>query len=107
MRLNWITAEVAAAYNLNLDKTRLAQAISEDAEGFGSFLENVLHSLGIDSSPYCKCPGRKDILNYWTKEYIVQNLDRVVEWLHEEAYKQGIPFSPSLTRLLLKGMLLI
>lgn len=104
-RLNAITLSVAYGYNRNIDISRIQSVIDGTSNGFGTRLANTLGYLFREISG-CKCKGHQDILDVWTKEYISKNMDKVLDWLQNEAKTRRIPFSRALTRVLLNGLLL-
>jgi hypothetical protein len=105
-RLNIYTAGLIIENNPTMSMQQLSDAMLEDANGFGTTLANAFAPF-FQELPDCDCPGRKDILNIWTKDYISENLEYVVRWLQTEAYRRSIPFSPMLTRIFLRGLLLL
>jgi hypothetical protein len=105
-RLNIYTASLIVEHNSKINMQELSEAMLKDADGFGTTLANALAPF-FQELPACQCPGHKDILNIWTKDYISKNLEYVVKWLQTEAYRRSIPFSPMLTRIFLRGLLLI
>lgn len=105
-RLNIYTAGLVIQHNPAINMEQLKEAMLEDAEGFGTTLANAFAPF-FQELPDCDCPARKDILNVWTKDYISKNLEYVVRWLQTEAYRRSIPFSPMLTRIFLRGLLLL
>lgn len=78
--------------------------ISKLGKGYGTQLSNLLYPF-FQKLPGCRCKGHKDLLDLWTPEYIRKNIDRVVNWLAEEARKRKIPFSYKITRSLLLAIL--
>lgn len=105
-RLNIYTAGLILENNTTYNMDQLASSMLEDAKGFGTTLANAFANF-FQELPNCQCPGHQDVLNVWTKEYITENLDYVVNWLRVEAHRRAIPFSPMLTRIFLKGLLLL
>ncbi len=103
-RLNRQVLAVALDHNPSIDTEKLLAIVDGESEGFGTRLANTLGWF-IPQEPGCKCPGYQDLLDTWTPEYIRANLDRVVGWLQNEAEVRRIPFSRTLTKLLLQALL--
>jgi hypothetical protein len=105
-RLNIYTAGLIVANDPTQDMDNLVNTMLSTKKGFGTTLATVFKPF-FQELPNCECPGHEDILNIWTKEYIQSNLETVIKWLQTEAYRRSIPFSPMLTRLFLKSLLLV
>lgn len=105
-RLNIYTAGLVVKHNPKQDMNQLIAVISEEHEGFGSTLAKAFAPF-FQEIPDCQCPGHQDVLDIWTKEHILENLEEVIRWLRTEAYRRDIPFSPKLCRLFLKSLLII
>ena len=103
-RLNPHTLALAYDNNRALDISHIQAVIDGTSPGFGERLANTI-GLFFRSVAGCGCEGHKDILDVWTKEYIQDNLDTVIDWLQTEAKTRGLPFSRVLVRLLLLGLL--
>jgi hypothetical protein len=105
-RLNVYTMSLALVYEPELDIPLLESVIDNTSNAFGTRLANTLGIL-FQESPDCPCPGRKDILDTWTPDYIKANLDYVVGWLQQEAMRRRLPFFRPFARILLLGLLRI
>lgn len=104
-RLNFYTLSLAHEANPEVDRAKLQQLIEEGRkDGFGTRLKSMIGRF-VQPDGNCSCTGHQDILDAWTAEHIAANLNQVVEWLKNEAEKRQLPFSASLTRLMLKGLL--
>jgi hypothetical protein len=100
-RLNIHTLTIAGP---NVDISHIQSVIDGTSTGFGTRLQSVL-GVFFRSEKGCGCNGHKDILDVWTPEYIRENLETVIEWLHTEARNRRIPFSRFLVRQLLESVL--
>lgn len=105
-RLNIYTAGLILQNDPSQNMDSLVKTMLGTQKGFGSTLAAMFKPF-FQELPNCECPGHEDILNTWTKEYIQSNLETVIRWLQTEAYRRSVPFSPMLTRLLLKSLLLV
>lgn len=105
-RLNIHTLTLAYAHNQQIDMQHCQEVIDGSASGFGTRLANTIGLiLKEDASSSCGCAGHKDILDVWTKDYIRTRMDTVLDWLQNKAYTRHLPFSRSVTRCLLQGLL--
>jgi len=103
-RLNRETLTLAVLHNPTMDISAAESVIDNVSTGFGTRLANTV-GLFIRSTPTCGCAGHQDILDTWTPDYIRENLDKVLDWLHNEAKTRKMPFSRILVRTLLLGLL--
>jgi hypothetical protein len=103
-RLNNFTLALAYANNPEIDTDHIRAVIDGESEGFGTRLANTL-GLFFRDKPGCGCAGHRDILDVWTKGYILSNKEKVIDWLQNEASNRRLPFSRTLTRVLLDALL--
>lgn len=68
--------------------------------GPGTILSSLLSSIGITSTPNCKCRQRAITMNENGPDWCEQNIDTILEWLKEEANKRQLPFIQTIARLL-------
>lgn len=105
MRLNNCTLTLAYQHNTSIDVAHLQRIIDGTSPGFGTRMANTF-GLIVRETPGCGCEGHKDVIDSWTKEHVAANIDKIIDWLQVEARKRRIPFSRSLTRTLIKTLLL-
>lgn len=60
--------------------------------GPGTELKKLLASVGITSSPGCKCNRRAKTMDEMGCQWCSENVETIVDWLQEEAYKRHLPF---------------
>lgn len=104
-RLNNFTLSLAYSNNPQIDTDHIQAVIDGESEGFGTRLANTL-GLFFRDKPGCGCAGHRDVLDVWTKGYILSNKEKVINWLQNEAQNRRLPFSRTLTRKLIDGLLL-
>lgn len=97
-RINLVTLSLAAPH------TTQQFDISDLGNGFGTRLHNLIGWL-VAPTPDCECPGHRDVLDLWTKEYILKNSTKVINWLYNEANKRNLPISKFAIRITLRLLL--
>lgn len=103
-RLNTVTLTIAYSQNPKIDTTYIQSIIDGEEVGFGTRLSRLFGLILIET-PNCGCKGHADILDVWTPSHIKENMDKVIDWLQNEARLRKIPFSRALTRTLLHTLL--
>lgn len=92
-------------FGTRLSKLLSHLSLSEMSESKGRDSEDRDSTLSLSEVEGCECNVHKDILDLWTPEYIRSNIDRVVQWLADEARKRRLPFSYRITRFFLLQLL--
>lgn len=103
-RLNVYTLSLAAQANPQVDAQKAHEIMDGTLSGFGTKLASVF-AWAVKARSGCGCKGHQDVLDMWTKEYIQENLDKVIDWLETEAKARHIPFARSIARVMLLGIL--
>ena len=62
-------------------------------EGPGTELKGLLHRLGIKTGRNCRCNHHAIVMNQKGTKWCRENRQQVIDWMQEEAKKQGMPFS--------------
>lgn len=73
--------------------------------GPGSELKKLLKKFGIVASAGCSCNSRAKIMDQKEASepgWCEKNIDTIVGWLKEEAYKRKYPFFDTAAKLLIK-----
>lgn len=60
--------------------------------GPGTDLHRFLGKLGIHSTPDCQCRKHIKEMNQRGKQWCIENIETILNWMHEEASKRGLPF---------------
>lgn len=68
------------------------KTLEDNPYGPGTILSQMLSTIGITSSPTCKCKQRAIEMNEKGNDWCEQNVDTILEWMKEESVKRGIPF---------------
>lgn len=66
--------------------------------GVGDILHNKLVQFGIEESAGCNCDSNRRLMNVWGPDLCKINIDSIVGWMKEEAYKRKLPFSSLLAK---------
>lgn len=77
------------------------KALEDDPYGPGTILSQMLSTIGIKSSPTCKCKQRAIEMNERGNDWCEQNMDTILEWMKEESVKRGIPFVQTAARIMI------
>jgi len=70
--------------------------------GPGDFLHSLLGKLGINPTKKCKCKSRIHLMNVWGPDGCEKNLDKIENWLREEAKAQDLPYWGFAAKLLIR-----
>lgn len=69
-------------------------------DGPGTELKKILLSIGILSNSKCSCNKRAEQMNVWGCDKCIQNIEKIVDWLQQEASKRRIIFFRFMGKLL-------
>lgn len=61
--------------------------------GPGTELKKLLSMIGITAKPNCSCNARAKTMDQNGSEWCRANIDRISQWLREEATKRKLPYS--------------
>lgn len=70
--------------------------------GPGTMLSSMLESVGIKASPNCGCKRKALVMNLNGYEWCEGNVEKITDWLEEEAKKRNLPFLRAAGKLLIK-----
>lgn len=70
--------------------------------GPGTELKRLLRRFGIHERIACKCVRRAKRMDIAGPDWCAENLEMIVDWLHEEARARRLPFVRALARVLVK-----
>lgn len=76
------------------------KTLEDHPYGPGTMLSQMLSTIGITSSPTCKCKQRAIEMNEKGSDWCEQNIDTILEWMKEESVKRGIPFVSTAAKLM-------
>jgi len=76
------------------------KTLEDNPYGPGTILSQMLSTIGITSSPTCKCKQRAIEMNEKGNDWCEQNIDTIMEWMKEESVKRGIPFIQTAAKLM-------
>lgn len=76
------------------------KTLEDNPYGPGTILSQMLSTIGITSSPTCKCKQRAIEMNEKGNDWCEQNIDTILEWMREESIKRAIPFMQTAARLM-------
>lgn len=76
------------------------KTLEDNPYGPGTMLSQMLSTIGITSSPTCKCKQRAIEMNEKGNDWCEQNVDTIMEWMKEESVKRGIPFIQTAAKLM-------
>lgn len=68
----------------------------------GTELKKLLSKLGLKPAANCKCNQHIHEMNYKGIKWCEQNIDTIVDWLHEEADRAKLPFIEFGARIIVK-----
>lgn len=77
------------------------KTLEDHPYGPGTILSQMLSTIGITSSPTCKCKQRAIEMNEKGHEWCEENTDTILEWMKEESVKRGIPFVTTAAKLMI------
>ena len=76
------------------DKPRTKhQIVSQNINGVGTELKRLLKKFGIAPKGNCKCNSRMVAMNKRGISWCENNIDKITDWLQEEAKKRKMPFA--------------
>lgn len=70
--------------------------------GPGTKLKNILARIGIKPSASCSCNRHAREMDFRGRQWCLENIETIVEWLREEATSQKMPFFETAARMLVK-----
>ena len=71
-------------------------------QGVGVELKKILAGFGIHATANCTCNRKAKVLDANGPQWCLDNIDRVVDWLGEEARKRRLPFFRTIGKMLVK-----
>jgi len=74
----------------------------QNPDGVGMILSGMLKSLGIYSSPNCKCRQHAIQMNDLGPDWCENNISTILGWLKEESIKRNLPFIESIAKLMVQ-----
>lgn len=111
---NRVTASLAIAYakqhmrpdEANEIKHELMQEITVEKApaptgGPGTELKKLLSRLGFATTRKCNCASHAREMDHRGVDWCRANVETIIQWLREEAEKQGLPFVSFAARMLI------
>jgi hypothetical protein len=74
----------------------------DPAAGPGTELHKLLSWLGIHEIVGCGCRSRAKQMDRWGADKCLAHIDRIVDYMHEEAKKRKLPFNSLAAGLLVR-----
>lgn len=81
-------------------RSMFPKTLEDHPHGPGTMLSQMLSTIGITSSPTCKCKQRAIEMNEKGNDWCEQNVETIMEWMKEESIKRGIPFIATAARIM-------
>jgi len=79
-----------------------SEPVDIPTSGPGTELKKLLALVGITSVPGCQCNSRAKKMDRMGCQWCTENIETIVDWLQEEAYKRHLPFVRMAAKLLVK-----
>lgn len=76
------------------------KTMEEDPNGPGTVLSKMIKNLGIVMSDSCSCRRHAIEMNDRGNDWCSANVDTIVGWLREEAYRRNLPFVDMIGRVM-------
>ena len=77
---------------LSRDKPNIPVIAWYPEKGPGTEIKKLLKKIGIVASPNCNCNAYANMMDLNGEDWVLENIETVVDWLQSEADKRKLPF---------------